>query len=107
LRACARRPRTPPALRSRRAAPHLSRRRASAWLVLVAWVAVLGWHARREYFVPESVRLAAGARMLAPGAHFYLIRLQDDIIGMAQVRLDTVPGGFRFDDELTLDVPAL
>ena len=85
----------------------MSRRRASAWLVLGVWAAVLGWHVRREYFAPESARLAAGARTLAPGAHFYLIRLQGDVIGMAQVRLDTVPGGFRFDDELTLDVPAL
>ena len=84
-----------------------SRRRVLGAMVLTAWVVVLGVHVRREYFRPASVLLAEGARMLAPGAHYYLVRLDGNVIGIASSRLDTIPEGFRFNDELTLDVPAL
>jgi hypothetical protein len=70
-------------------------------------VVVLGWHVRREYFRPEAERLAAGARSLAPGAHWFVIRMDDAVIGIAQSALDTLPDGYRFRDETTLDVPAL
>lgn len=82
-------------------------RRLLAFGVLAAWLLVLGMHVRREYFRSASEVLVAGARTLAPGSHFYLVRLDGDVIGIAQVRLDTVPGGFRFDDQIMLDVPAL
>jgi hypothetical protein len=75
--------------------------------VLAVWVSVTGLHVRREYFRPEAERLAAGARQLAPGAHWYIIRLDDAAIGIAQSALDTVPDGYTFRDEITLDVPAL
>lgn len=85
----------------------MTRRQALGAVVLATWVVVLGAHVRREYFRSDAVLLAEGARMLAPGAHFFLVRLDDRVIGIASSRLDTIPGGFRFDDELTLDVPAL
>ncbi|HSJ14220.1 MAG TPA: transglutaminase-like domain-containing protein [Longimicrobiales bacterium] len=85
----------------------MTRRRALGLFVLAAWVIVLGVHVRREYFRGEGVLLAEGARLLAPGAHFYLVRLDGNVIGIASSRLDTIDGGFRFNDELTLDVPAL
>jgi hypothetical protein len=53
------------------------------------------------------MQLTMGARALAPGRFWYAVRMNNATIGMGSSILDTVPGGFRFDDELTLDVPAL
>jgi transglutaminase-like putative cysteine protease len=75
--------------------------------VLAIWVAVVAWHAKREYLQPDAVRLAAGARMLAPDAHWFIIRMDGRAMGLAQSALDTLPDGFLFRDEVTLDVPAL
>ncbi|HSJ10205.1 MAG TPA: hypothetical protein VK928_09835, partial [Longimicrobiales bacterium] len=75
--------------------------------VLAVWVVLMGWHARREYFKPAAERMAMGASRLAPGAHYFVIRMNDVAIGMAMSRLDTLPGGYVFTDEVTLDVPAL
>jgi transglutaminase-like putative cysteine protease len=51
----------------------------------------------------------AGSRRasLGPGSFFYTIRSDDEAIGIASSRLDTLPDGFIYDDLLTLDVPAL
>jgi transglutaminase-like putative cysteine protease len=82
-------------------------RRSAGIAILGLWLLVLGWHVRREYLVPEATRLALGARSLAPGAHWYIIRMDGVAIGIAQSALDTVPDGFSFRDEITLDVPAM
>jgi hypothetical protein len=76
-------------------------------VVLVFWIAIAALHARREYFRPESFRLAAGARLLEPGSQYYLVRMGGHAIGMATSRLDTISGGFRFTDQLMVDIPAL
>src|SRR5690606_18970243 len=82
-------------------------RRTIGVAVLAIWVFMLGWHVQREYFVPEAEVLAAGARSLAPGTHWFIIRMGEVPIGIAQSRLDTLPDGYAFSDEITLDVPAL
>src|ERR687892_175191 len=82
-------------------------RRLIGLAVLAVWLGVVGWHVRREYYQTAGVRMAAGARTLAPGAHWYIIRMDGVPIGIAQSRLDTVPDGFLFHDETTLDIPAL
>jgi transglutaminase-like putative cysteine protease len=82
-------------------------RRMLGLAVLVTWTGVLGWHARREYFQPVPMRMAMGARSLAPDAHWYIIRMDGVAIGVAQAALDTTADGFSFRDEITLDVPAL
>jgi hypothetical protein len=74
--------------------------------VLAVWVTVVAWHVRREYHQPDAVRLAVGARSLAPDAHWFVIRMDGAAIGIAQSALDTIPEGFRFRDDVTLDVPA-
>jgi hypothetical protein len=78
-----------------------------ALLVLVTWAAVVALHVRREYYKPEVTRLREGARLLAPGAYFYAIRMGGHTIGVASSRLDTIPGGFVFDDLAQLDIPAM
>ncbi len=75
--------------------------------VIIIWAVVLGMHVRREYFKSASLELEEGARTLAPGRFWYAVRMNDVTIGIGSSRLDTVAGGFQFDDDLTLDVPAL
>lgn len=75
--------------------------------ILALWIGVLGVHVKREYFRSEAELIASGARSLAPGSHFYVVRMNGDAIGTATVRLDTVADGFVLDDNLLLDVPAL
>ncbi len=82
-------------------------RRALAVGILAAWVAVLAWHVRREYFRPLAVRLAEASANLVPVASFYTITLGDAPIGYAASRIDTVPSGFLLEDDLRLRVKAL
>jgi hypothetical protein len=76
-------------------------------LVLVIWFAMIAWQVRREYFQPELTRLAEAALSLAPGIHFYTLRLGDRTVGQATSRLDTVSSGFQLEDVMMLDLPAL
>jgi hypothetical protein len=78
-----------------------------AFAILALWFVVVGAHIRREYFRPETDRIALGARSLAPGSYFYVVRMNGTAIGTASMRLDTVRSGFRFSDDLLMDVPAL
>jgi hypothetical protein len=78
--------------------------------LLLLWIGVLGFHVRREYFRPEALILAEGARALAPGTYFYTVEMNGRAIGLATSRLDTMPDdvpGFRFEDVLQLELPAM
>jgi transglutaminase-like putative cysteine protease len=83
------------------------RRDVLAVLVLAVWVTALGVHVKREYFRPEAVLLARGALALGPASYFYTVEMKGQAIGMASSRLDTIPEGFRFQDLLQIDVPAM
>jgi len=85
----------------------MSRRRAFAALIVVAWIYMIGAHVRREYFQPELQRLAAATMSLAPGTNFYTLTMGDRAIGQASSVLDTIPGGFRLSDLMSLELPAL
>jgi hypothetical protein len=82
-------------------------RRLLAGGILLLWVGMLGWQLRREYFLPELVRLAEAALSLAPGVNFYTVQMGDRVVGLATSRLDTVPDGFLLEDLLSLELPAL
>ena len=75
--------------------------------ILLVWAGVLGWHIKREYFKPEAMLLAEGARGLAPGSYYYVVRMNGAAIGFARSRFDTLSTGFVFEDNIILDVPAL
>lgn len=75
--------------------------------ILAAWVSIVGWHIKREYFKPEAMRLAEGARSLAPGSYYYVVKMNGAAIGFARSRFDTLATGFVFEDNIILDVPAL
>lgn len=85
----------------------VSRRRAAGVAILLAWSVIVGWHIRREYFKPASMVLAQGARGLAPGSYYYVVRMKDAAIGFARTRFDTLATGYIFEDNIILDVPAL
>lgn len=85
----------------------MTARHLTAAGILVAWLVVLGWHARREYFGPPALALAQGARGLAPGMHFYVVRMDGAAIGYASARFDTLETGYLFEDYTILDVPAM
>src|SRR5687767_1356832 len=85
----------------------IAKRNTIGIAILLMWAGVLGWHVKREYFKPDAVRLAEGARTLAPGSHFYVVKMNGAAIGMARSRFDTLSTGFVFEDNIILDVPAL
>ncbi len=88
----------------------MTRQSRGRWIelvILVVWVGLLASHVRREYFAPELMRLAEAAMSLAPGTHFYTLRMGDRAVGQATSELDTVPGGFRLSDLMALELPAL
>lgn len=76
-------------------------------LIVAAWLAMIGWQVRREYFEPELTRLAQAALALAPGVSFYTLRMGERSVGQATSRLDTVPDGFVLEDVMALELPAL
>lgn len=82
-------------------------RRVIGVAIIIFWAGVVGWHVRREYFKPRAMRLEAGARTLAPGSYFYVVRMQDRAIGFARTHFDTLANGFLFEDNIVIDVPAL
>src|SRR5687767_3808863 len=82
-------------------------RRALGVAILLLWAGVVGVHIKREYFKPIAMQIEEGARSLAPGSYFYVVRMQGHAIGFARSRLDTLPTGFLFEDNMMLDVPAL
>ena len=49
------------------------RRQILGSVIVLVWLAMVGWQVRREYFQPELARLAEAALSLAPGIHFYTL----------------------------------
>ncbi len=84
-----------------------SKRRLLALSILGAWVVVLAWHVKREYFRPLAVRLAEASANLDPSASFYSIKLGESTVGYAASRIDTLPDGFVLEDDMRLRVVAL
>lgn len=82
-------------------------RRLVGGAIVVFWLVVLGWQARREYFQPELARLSAAALSLAPGTNFYTLSMGGRAVGQATSRLDTLPDGFVLEDLMNLELPAL
>lgn len=82
-------------------------RRTFGVLILGAWLAMVGWQVRREYFQPELARLSAATLSLAPGVSFYTLHMGGRSVGQATSRLDTIPDGFTLEDLMSLELPAL
>lgn len=87
--------------------PTLSSRRVLGVAILAIWAGVVGVHIRREYYKPLAMRLEEGARTLAPGSYYYVVKMQGHTIGFARSKFDTLSTGYVFEDNMMLDVPAL
>lgn len=64
-------------------------------------------HIKREYYKPVAMRLEEGARSLAPGSYYYVVKMQGHAIGFARSKFDTLSTGYVFEDVMMLDVPAM
>jgi len=82
-------------------------RRILGGAIVLAWLFMVGWQVRREYFQPELARLAEAALSLAPGVNFYTLEMGGRTVGQATSRLDTLPDGFELEDLMSLELPAL
>lgn len=81
-------------------------RRNIARLILVCWIAALGWLAYRQLFIGESARMTAGASRLPPDARYYRVDVGELQVGVINMTWDTLPTGFRIQEMLALDLPA-
>ncbi len=73
-------------------------------LIILAWLASLGWMVRREYFGRTPGEVAASARV-APGAVFFAIYLNGGQIGTGATTVDTLSGGVRISSRADVLLP--
>ena len=76
-----------------------------AGVVLVLWVGGLGFLVRREYFRPNTERLAEAALRVSPGAVYYAVMQGNRQIGFASSTIDTATKTISVDDYLVADLP--
>src|SRR5947199_10437718 len=76
-----------------------------ALLVLLLWIGALGFLVRREYFRPDTERLAQAALRVSPGAVYYAVMQGDRQIGFASSSIDTATTTISVDDYLVADLP--
>ncbi len=80
-------------------------RALTALLVLLLWVGGLGFLVRREYFRPNTERLAEAALRVSPGAVYYAVMQGSRQIGFASSTIDTATTTISVDDYLVADLP--
>ena len=76
-----------------------------AGLILLLWVGGLGFLVRREYFRPNTERLAEAALRVSPGAVYYAVMQGNRQIGFASSSIDTATTTISVDDYLVADLP--
>jgi hypothetical protein len=82
-----------------------SQRAVGAAAVLLLWLAGLGFLVRREYFRPDTERLAEAALRVSPGNVYYAVTQGDRQIGFASSSIDTATTTISVDDYLVADLP--
>jgi transglutaminase-like putative cysteine protease len=73
--------------------------------IIVAWLAGLAVLMRREYFRPETERLAEAASRVAPGVVYYGVLQGDKQIGFASSTIDTTTSSIAIHDYFVADIP--
>jgi hypothetical protein len=81
-------------------------RRILAGVVIVVWLAALGWLARRELWRPRSDVVAEAALSLPPGAIYYIVSAGGRQLGYASTTVDTLGDTLRLAEVVVLDIPA-
>jgi hypothetical protein len=82
-----------------------SPRALAAALILLLWLGGLGFLVRREYFRPDTERLAEAALRVSPGAVYYAVMQGSRQIGFASSSIDTATTTISVDDYLVADLP--
>lgn len=80
-------------------------RRNIARLILVLWIAALGWLAQRQLLPGEGNRLTTGAQRFPPDARYFRVDVGDVQVGVLNITWDTLPTGFSVRELLALDLP--
>src|SRR5690348_5645791 len=80
-------------------------RALAAVLVVLLWLGGLGFLVRREYFRPDTERLAEAALRVSPGAVYYAVMQGHRQIGFASSSIDTATTTISVDDYLVADLP--
>ena len=73
-------------------------------LIIIAWLASLGWLVRREYFGGAPGEVSASARV-APGAVFFAVYLNGRQFGTGATTVDTMADGVRISDRADVLLP--
>lgn len=81
-------------------------RRTVGTLLVVAWLASLGWLAARRLGPVAAESPGRAAVRLPPGAAFYAVTVGGRQIGTAGITLDTTALGYRILETISLDLPA-
>ena len=76
-----------------------------AGAIIVAWLAGLALLVRREYFRPQTERLAEGATRVAPGVAYYGVMQSDQQVGFASSTVDTTTTSITLTDYLVAELP--
>ena len=77
----------------------------AAGLVLLLWIGGIGFLVRREYFRPNTERLAEAAMRVSPGAVYFAVMQGNRQIGFASSSIDTATTTISVDDYLVADLP--
>jgi hypothetical protein len=80
-------------------------RAAVAVAILAAWGMGLTLLVRREFFVPNTRRLAEAALRISPGATFYAVEQGGKQVGFASNTIDTLPTSIDVVDYFVADLP--
>jgi transglutaminase-like putative cysteine protease len=73
--------------------------------IIVAWLAGLALLIRREYFRPQTERLAEAASRVAPGVVYYGVMQGNQQIGFASSTIDTATSSISVHDYFVADIP--
>ena len=81
-------------------------RRLLAGTIVLTWVGALAWLGYRQIGSASAGGIDMTLRTVPPGAAYYVVSVDDVIVGYASRTVDTVPEGIAVDDRLILELPA-
>jgi transglutaminase-like putative cysteine protease len=83
----------------------MPRRAMVGGAIIVAWLAGLALLVKREYFRPQTERLAEAASRVAPGVVYYGVMQGNQQIGFASSTIDTTTTTIAIHDYYVADIP--
>lgn len=83
----------------------IRRRAMVGGAIIVAWLAGLALLVKREYFRPQTERLAEAAARVSPGVVYYGVMQGNQQIGFASSTIDTLTTSIAIHDYFVADVP--